>query len=85
MGARVYYFHHILHNWPGCQARKLLANIVTVMKPGYSKLITHDHILPEKGCALFPSFADFHMMADYSAMERSEDILKIFFNRLAWK
>ena len=56
--------------------REFLANIVTAMKPGYSKLIINDHILPEKGCALFPSFADFHMMVDYSAMERSEEQFK---------
>jgi hypothetical protein len=29
------------------------------MKPGYSKLIINDHIIPDKGCAHFPLFADF--------------------------
>lgn len=42
------------------------------MRPGYSKLILNEFILPDKGCDLFPALADIHMMGDLSGTERSE-------------
>ena len=42
------------------------------MKPGYSKLIVNEFILPDEGCDLFPALADIHMMADFAGTERSE-------------
>jgi hypothetical protein len=41
------------------------------MKPGYSKLIINDWILPEKGAALYPSLLDINMLALFSSMERT--------------
>ena len=42
------------------------------MKPGYSKLILNEFILPDMACDLFPALADIHMMADLSGTERTE-------------
>jgi hypothetical protein len=41
------------------------------MKPGYSKLIINDWIVPEQGAPLYPCLLDITMMAVFSAMERT--------------
>jgi hypothetical protein len=52
--------------------RKILSNIVAAMKPGYSKLLIFDFILPDTGASLFPSLVDIHMLAVFSGMERTK-------------
>lgn len=71
-GARVYFFHHILHNWPDGKVKEILQNTASSMTPGYSKLILNEFILPGKDCPCAPSWADIAMMADFSACERTE-------------
>ncbi|CAF9943402.1 MAG: hypothetical protein ALECFALPRED_000295 [Alectoria fallacina] len=70
--ARAYFFHLILHDWPDSKVREFLSNTASAMRPGYSKLILNEFILPDKGCDLFPALADIHMMGDLSGTERSE-------------
>lgn len=42
------------------------------MKPGYSKLLISDHILPEQNCPLHSFGRDINMMALHGGVERSE-------------
>ena len=42
------------------------------MKPGYSKLLLHEMIIPEKGASVFHSMLDMTMMAFNAGMERTE-------------
>jgi len=42
------------------------------MKPGYSKLLLNEFILPDQGCPLFPAGFDLQMMAMHAAQERNE-------------
>jgi hypothetical protein len=42
------------------------------MKPGYSKLLIFEYILPDVGAALFPSLLDINMLALLNGMERTE-------------
>lgn len=41
------------------------------MKPGYSKLLIHDMILPEQGASTYHALLDLTMMAFNSGMERT--------------
>lgn len=71
-GARAYYLGYILHDYSDEMCRKILSNIVAAMKPGYSKLLIFDFILPDTGASLFPSLMDIHMLALFSGMERTK-------------
>lgn len=42
------------------------------MKPGYSKLLVHDLIVPEKGADKFTAVFDLVMMSFNAGMERTE-------------
>lgn len=42
------------------------------MKPGYSKLLLHEMIIPEEGAPPFFAMLDMTMMAFNSGMERTE-------------
>ncbi|OJJ45160.1 hypothetical protein ASPZODRAFT_100391 [Penicilliopsis zonata CBS 506.65] len=71
-GARVYFLHWVLHDWSDAHCRSILANIVAAMKPGYSRLIIHETILPESDCDLMSASMSVMMMALVAAFERSE-------------
>ena len=71
-GARAYYFRMIFHDWPDHQCTTILQHIVNAMKPGYSKLLINDIVLPDKGATWFATISDIHMMSVLGAMERSE-------------
>lgn len=62
----------ILHDWPDHLASTILRNTASAMKPGYSKIILSEYILPATGCPLPPSYADFHMMTGLAGLERTE-------------
>ena len=42
------------------------------MKPGYSKLLIFEWILPDVGTPLYPALLDINMLALLSGMERTE-------------
>ena len=72
LGARVYFFHFVLHDWPDALATQILTHIATAMAPGYSKLILGEFILPNTDAPLTASSCDWQMMVMHSGMERSE-------------
>lgn len=45
-GARAYYLHGVLHDWPDEPALKILQHVAAAMTPGHSTLLIHDHIAP---------------------------------------
>ncbi|RDW93600.1 uncharacterized protein DSM5745_00922 [Aspergillus mulundensis] len=71
-GARVYYMHWIIHDWPDEQARAILTNIAEAMEPGYSRLIINDRIVPDKGCDFMTAAVGVVMMIQCAAVERTE-------------
>ncbi|KAL6229788.1 hypothetical protein BDW75DRAFT_234933 [Aspergillus navahoensis] len=71
-GARVYFLHHILHDWSDEYCLKILQNVVSAMTPHYSKLIIHEMILLEEGAPQFQAQLDMAMMAFSSGMERTQ-------------
>lgn len=71
-GARAYYMHGVLHDWSDEPARKILEMQKEAMKPGYSKLLIHDHIAPEALAHPHTTAYDLTMMVMVAGVERSE-------------
>ncbi|KAK3328779.1 O-methyltransferase-domain-containing protein [Apodospora peruviana] len=79
-GARAYFMHAVLHDWPLAEATKLLRNTRDAMTRGYSKLFVYDIVLPEQGASISQTVMDVNMMSLLSAKERTrgdwESLLK---------
>ncbi|EMR61870.1 putative o- protein [Eutypa lata UCREL1] len=71
-GARCYYFRSIFHDWPDADCIEILKNTAAAMKPGYSKLLMSEFVLPVTNCPLYPALLDVNMMAVLNGMERTE-------------
>ncbi|CAG8981319.1 hypothetical protein HYALB_00005119 [Hymenoscyphus albidus] len=69
--ARVYFYHHILHDWADTKCLEILAGLKPAMKPGYSKLLLHEMIIPETKASGFHSMLDLTMMVFNAGMERT--------------
>lgn len=50
----------------------VLKQIVAVMKPGYSKLLLYENVLPRIGASTYQAMADVTMMCTLSAAERTQ-------------
>ena len=72
IGARWYHFSMIFHDWPDEYCVKILENVKSAMKPGYSKILINDVVLPDKGVGWYATASDFGMLSLFSAMERAE-------------
>ncbi|KAL4804202.1 S-adenosyl-L-methionine-dependent methyltransferase [Aspergillus unguis] len=70
-GARAYYMHSVLHDWPDEQCFKILAKLVAAMKPGYSKLLVNENVIPDTGAYWETTSLDLIMM-QIGAAERTE-------------
>ncbi|KAK5632317.1 hypothetical protein RRF57_008031 [Xylaria bambusicola] len=78
--ARAYLYHHILHDWSDDKCLEILRNLKQAMKPGYTKLLIHEMIMPEEGASTFYSILDITMMIFNGGMERTksqwEDLMR---------
>ncbi|KAF5007202.1 hypothetical protein FDECE_6464 [Fusarium decemcellulare] len=72
-GARAYFMHSIMHDWPDHVCRKILAPLAQSMKPGYSKLLIFECVIPKTGAYWEATAGDILMMTQLSAVERTED------------
>lgn len=72
--------HGVIHDWSDEPARKILAMQRQAMKPGYSRLLVHDHVVPEQYAHPQATAYDLTMMVKVAGQERSEqmwrDLLK---------
>lgn len=71
-GARVYYMHMILHDWPDSACRDILKSQVPAMKKGYSKLIINDVVIKDQGAGWVETGIDMLMLGVHAATERTE-------------
>ncbi|TGO50760.1 hypothetical protein BOTNAR_0380g00020 [Botryotinia narcissicola] len=71
-GARLYYLRYISHDWPQAIMIQILNHIRRAMKPGYSKVIINDWIVPADGASKLMTAQDFKMMAIGGGMERTQ-------------
>ncbi|KAJ5513696.1 Winged helix-turn-helix transcription repressor DNA-binding [Penicillium fimorum] len=70
-GARAYYMHSVLHDWPDELCRKILANTMAAMRPGYSKLLVNENVIPDTGAYWETTSLDLIMM-EIGSGERTE-------------
>jgi hypothetical protein len=71
IGARVYFYHHILHDWSDYKCLEILSALRSAMEPGYSLLLLHEMVVPETKASAFHAVLDLTMMAFNSGMERT--------------
>ncbi|KAI5921763.1 sterigmatocystin 8-O-methyltransferase [Camillea tinctor] len=71
-GSRAYFYHHVLHDWSDFKCLTILEQVKKAMRPGYSKLLLHEMIVPERGASTFHAMFDLSMMAFNAGMERTE-------------
>ncbi|KAL7923745.1 S-adenosyl-L-methionine-dependent methyltransferase [Trichoderma austrokoningii] len=72
-GSRVYYFHAVLHDWPDKTVVEILKQVAAAMKPGYSKLLINDIVLPPVGASVYQTGLDCFML-QISGKERTEAV-----------
>lgn len=72
IGAKAYYLKNILHDWKDEDCRKILLNIKAAMKPGHSKVLINDAVIPDHNAGWFDASQDIMMMLGHGAQERSE-------------
>ena len=72
-GARTYYLHHILHDWPDERCVEIVGQIREAMKPGYSHLLINEHVIPAVGVSWEVTYLDMYMMVVFGATERTEE------------
>ncbi|KAI1121653.1 S-adenosyl-L-methionine-dependent methyltransferase [Nemania abortiva] len=70
-GARAYYTHFVLHDWPDEDAVKIATHVKKAMKPGYSKFLLHEHVVPPMGPDYEQTALDLIMMINFGSKERS--------------
>ncbi|KAI1204465.1 S-adenosyl-L-methionine-dependent methyltransferase [Annulohypoxylon truncatum] len=71
-GARAYFMHFILHDWPDDRCREILGHLRDAMEPGYSKILIGECIVADQKAAWQHVALDLFMMAQVSSHERTE-------------
>lgn len=64
--------HGIIHDWSDEPARKILQILRDALKPGYSKLLIHDHVVSDTSTHPHATSYDLTMMAVVAGQERTE-------------
>ncbi|CAD6587022.1 MAG: hypothetical protein ASARMPREDX12_002571 [Alectoria sarmentosa] len=72
IGARAYYMHSCLHDWPDSKAHNILTSLKSGLTKGYSKLLINENVIPDQGAHWLSTALDMVMMANFSACERTE-------------
>jgi hypothetical protein len=72
LGARAYYLHSVLHDWPDNECLRILSCIAGSMERGYSKLLINENIVPEQRADWQITGLDLMLMALVSSRERRE-------------
>ncbi|KAI1337191.1 S-adenosyl-L-methionine-dependent methyltransferase [Xylariaceae sp. FL0016] len=70
-GARAYYMHSCLHDWPDKTCLSILGRIKEAMKPGYSKLLINENVIPTRGAWWETTALDMVMLTYFSSRERT--------------
>ncbi|KAJ5615267.1 hypothetical protein N7537_000381 [Penicillium hordei] len=70
-GARAYYIHSTLHNWSDDVCEIVLTRVKEAMKPGYSRLLLNENVMPNIGAHWETTGLDMIMLTLFSAEERT--------------
>ncbi|KAL4740255.1 S-adenosyl-L-methionine-dependent methyltransferase [Aspergillus similis] len=71
-GARAYYMHSVLHDWADADCHRILSNLVSAMKRGYSRILINENVIPSTNAYWETTSLDIIMMADFASQERTE-------------
>ncbi|EXK25354.1 hypothetical protein FOMG_17987 [Fusarium oxysporum f. sp. melonis 26406] len=72
-GARAYYMHSVLHDWSDETCLKILTTVMGAMKPGYSKLLINENVIPSTGAQWEATALDVMMLTLLASRERTEE------------
>lgn len=72
-GARAYFLHNVLHDWPDDQSAEILRNVTKGMEKGYSRLLLNESVIEAKGAHPDATTLDMIMMMVFSSVERTEE------------
>jgi hypothetical protein len=64
--------HSCLHDWPDSVCNDILARLKEAMKPGYSRLLINENVIPDKGAWWETSALDMVMLTLFCSKERTE-------------
>ena len=70
--ARAYYMHSVLHDWPDEVCASILSRVTAAMKPGYSKLLINENVIPSTVANWQATGLDMMMMSLFASKERTE-------------
>ena len=71
--ARSYYMRLCLHDFRDEDCVKILTRIREAMKPGYSRLIIHESVIPDRGPHPWAAAADINKMGATASFERTRE------------
>lgn len=71
--ARAYFFHAVPHDWTDADCVRMLSQVKAALKPGYSKLLLYEVVLPKKGATSVMTTLDLQLMNCTSGRERTEE------------
>ena len=64
--------HSVLHDWPDEVAAKIVARIKEAMKPGYSRLLINENVIPPERAQWEATALDIMMLTLLSSRERTQ-------------
>ncbi|KAB5522978.1 O-methyltransferase [Coniochaeta sp. 2T2.1] len=70
--ARAYYMHSVLHDWPDEVCASILGRVTAAMKPGYSKLLINENVIPPTLANWQTTGLDIMMLSLFASKERTE-------------
>ena len=71
-GARVYYLHYVLLNWPDDKAVQILENLKPALTPGYSQILINDNVCIPGASHLGVVALDVAMMSVFNARNKTK-------------
>ncbi|KAI1103266.1 S-adenosyl-L-methionine-dependent methyltransferase [Jackrogersella minutella] len=71
-GSRAYFMHSILHDWPDVDCLKILNRVKEAMKPGYSKFLINENVMPPRDASWETTGLDIILMTVSASRERTE-------------
>lgn len=72
LGAKFYYMHSVLHDWSDERCQTILTELVRVMKPGFSKILINEIVVPDQNAHWRMTGLDLIIMVLTAASERTE-------------
>ena len=70
VGAKLYYFRAVMHNWSDTDCRKILRRTIDAMESEYSRILIDEFIMPETGADARQASVDVLMLLNVGGTER---------------